>query len=464
MIKLDKKCHFIGIGGIGMSGLAKILLHRNHQVSGSDIAASAVTEGLEKSGAKVFVGHASDRVQADMTVVYSTDIQPTNPEYLAAKEMKCHLIHRSELLGLLMHAYQSFAIAGTHGKTTTSSLLTWVLESSGLSPSYAVGGVIPQLLSNAGTGKGSHFVAEACESDGSFLNYHPFGAIVTNIDFDHMNNYASKEAHIAAFVKFMSQVKSSEHLFWCRDDPHLTQANSSSPTAVSRIIGISYGFHPESQLRASAFVQNGWTISFDIAFRGNMYRQVEVALTGRHNALNSLAVFGLALSIGIPEAEIRRALRSFGGVCRRCEKKGERHGVEFYDDYGHHPTEISATLKAVRSAVGERRLVVVYQPHRYTRAIDCQGLYGGVFSDADGLFITEIYAAGETPIPGVSHEQIIREAQADLGPRCYGVARAQAAAVLADFLQPGDVCLTLGAGDIHRLYSEIRENTLAIKT
>ena len=381
-----------------------------------------------------------------MTVVYSTDIKKDNPEYQAALNLKCPLIHRSELLQKLMENYQALAVAGTHGKTTTTALLTWVLECSGQAPSYAIGGVVPQLAANAGLGRGKYFVAEACESDGTFLNYRPYGGIVTNIDFDHMDYYGTEAALLGAFNQFMKQAASPEHLFWCGDDARLEKLQGP---------GISYGFSPHCRLRASHFKQHGWSISFDAAFNGKVYRQVEVALTGKHNALNALAVFGLALSLGIEESAIRQALRSFGGVLRRCEKKGEAHGIEFFDDYAHHPTELRATLRAIRDAIGERRLVVVYQPHRYTRARDCMGMYGGVFNDADALFVTEIYAAREQPIPEVTHEKIIAEIQKDLKHRCHHVNRQKAAEILAKFLRPHDVCVTLGAGDVSKVSGEI---------
>jgi len=443
---MSNKMHFIGIGGIGMSGLARLMLNKNCQISGSDIASNAIAEGLSKAGATVHIGHKAENITPDMTIVYSTDIKKDNPEYQAALQLKCPIMHRSELLQQIMENFCALAVAGTHGKTTTSSLLTWVLKECGLAPSFAIGGVVPQLATNAHEDKGKHFVAEACESDGTFLNYRPNSAIVTNIDFDHMDYYGSETALIAAFKKFMEQVKDTKHLFWCGDDSRLEKLNAP---------GINYGFGNHCQLRGSQFQQKGWTTSFDIEFQGKTYAQVEVALTGKHNALNSLAVFGLALSLGIDENAIRAAFKSFGGVLRRCEKKGESHGILFLDDYAHHPTELKATLKAIRSAIGERRLVVVYQPHRYSRAKDCMGHYKGVFNDVDALFVTEIYAAREQPIPGVTHELIIEEIQNDLKKRCQFVERQEAADKLRAFIRPHDVVVSLGAGDLTNLSKEI---------
>lgn len=448
-----KKCHFIGIGGIGMSGLARLALSQDIAVSGSDIASSSVTDMLKQSGAKIYQGHSAGNISSDMTVIYSTDIKKDNPEYQAALQYKCPLMHRSELLQKLMESYRALTVAGTHGKTTTSALLAWVLESSGNSPSYAVGGIVPQLSSNAGHGKGKYFVAEACESDGTFLNYKPYGSIVTNIDFDHMDHYVTEQALIDAFKQFIGQVKSTEHLFWCGDDSRLRQL---SPP------GISYGFGSHCILKASNFQQHGWTMHFDVEFKGKTYPQLEVALTGKHNALNALAVFGLALSLGLSEKAIREALRTFKGVMRRCEKKGETHGILFLDDYGHHPTELKATLKAIRQAVGERRMVVVYQPHRYSRAKECMGCYSQVFEEADQLFVTEIYAAREEPIPGVTHEKIIAEIQQERKSRCRYLPRDQAASTLAAYLRPHDVLVTLGAGDVTKISGEVLSE-LALK-
>lgn len=443
---MSEHYHFIGIGGIGMSGMARILLGQRIQVSGSDIGANAVIEALKDAGATISIGHSSQNVKPGMTVVYSTDIKKDNPEYQAALTHSCRMLHRSQLLQKLMENSQSLAVAGTHGKTTTSSLLTWVLMQGGVNPSYAIGGVVPQLKSNAGQGQGNYFVAEACESDGTFLNYTPHGAIVTNIDFDHMDYYGTEAVLIKAFQDFMSKVKSPKHLFWCGDDSRLKKIAEK---------GISYGFSNDCQLRASHFEQHGWMIRFDVHYQGKTYHDVEVSLTGRHNALNALAVFGMAISLGIDENAIRQALRTFAGVMRRCEKKGDEHGILFLDDYAHHPTEIRATLKAIREAIGERRLVVAYQPHRYTRAKELMGTYQGIFSDADKLFVTEIYAAREAPIPGVTHEKIIAEIQQDLKDRCQHVERSHIASALCDYLRPHDVCVTLGAGDITKLSGEV---------
>lgn len=443
---MTTKCHFIGIGGIGMSGLARILLKQNIQVSGSDISSNYVTEGLVKAGAKVFVGHSPDNISPEMTVIYSTDIKKDNPEFQAALSMKCPMLHRSDLLLQLMHGYKTLAIAGTHGKTTTTALLTAVLSEADFDPCFAVGGILPNLQVNAGYGKGEYFVAEADESDGSFLKYSPWGAIVTNIDTDHMDYYKSDDKLKEAFKDFIGKVESSQNLFWCGDDARLVSLKPK---------GISYGFDKHCLLRATRFSQEGWSISFDANFKGRAYADIEVALTGRHNALNALAVFGLALSIGVPEQSIRKAFKNFHGVMRRCEKKGESQGVLFIDDYAHHPTEIMATLKALREAAGERRLIAVFQPHRYTRTQECLGTYGKIFDDADALFITDIFGAGETPISGLTSKCIAEEVKQHSTIPFMLVQRKDLAREIGTFLRPHDIVVGLGAGDITKLGPEL---------
>ncbi|PJD97874.1 MAG: UDP-N-acetylmuramate--L-alanine ligase [Parachlamydia sp.] len=435
-----KDVHFIGIGGIGMSGLAQILLSQDIKVTGSDLTESRVTKKLAEAGATLFIGHCASYVKPGTTVVYTSDIQENNPEYLAAKNLQCPLLHRSDLLSLLMQKYQTLAVTGTHGKTTTSSLLTWVLHVAGQDPSFAVGGVIAQLDANAGHGHGKYFVAEADESDGSFLCYRPFGGIITNIGLDHMNYYQTEEALSNAFHTFSTQIESAQHLFWCRDDERLRKLN---------IQGVSYGFDPVSDLRILKFTQKGWKTVFDVVYQGKQFSQIEISQIGSYNVLNASAVFGLALNLGIDEQLIRKGLATFPGVGRRCTHRGEVQGVLFIDDYAHHPNEIRATLKAIRHAIGEKRLIVLFQPHRYTRTKECLGTYQGIFAPADLLYITDIYAAGEEEIPGLSHENILAELKLDRQLSCSYASRQGIADCVYGKLLPHDVVVTLGAGDIH---------------
>jgi UDP-N-acetylmuramate--alanine ligase len=443
-----EKCHFIGIGGIGMSGLARIMLGHNIPITGSDIATSYVTEGLEKAGAKVFIGHSAEYIAPNTTVVYGSDIKESNPEYQAALTLKCPILHRSELLAFLMKDYKTLSVTGTHGKTTTSALLTYVLTYADLDPAFAVGGVIQQLQANAGHGEGDYFVAEADESDGTFLNYHSFGAIITNINLDHMNHFITEERLLQSFQQFASQVASSEHLFWCGDNVRLKSLS---------LPGISYGVGEDCMLRAQNIRQEGWKNVFDVTFKGKSYSQVEVALIGHHNVLNALAVFGLALTLGIDEGILRRALAFFEGTKRRCDKKGEVQGVLVLDDYAHHPTEIMTTLKGIRKSIKEKRLIAVFQPHRYTRTKDCLGTYAGIFESADELVITDLFGAGETPIAGVTHEPVLAEIQVATRIPCRYVPRQSLTQFLATFVRPHDVVVTLGAGDVTKVGAELVE-------
>lgn len=440
--------HFIGIGGIGMSGLARILLERNLPVSGSDIASSYVTEGLVKAGATIAIGHSSENISSNMTIVCTTDIKGNNPEYMEAKRLKCPILHRSDLLKQLMDGYKCLAVAGTHGKTTTTSLLTTTLVAGGVDPSFAVGGILPQFQSNAGNGKGEYFIAEADESDGTFLKYDPFGAIITNIDLDHMDHYQTESVLINAFGEFAKKVKSPKHLFWCGEDERLKSL---------KLPGISYGFEKYCALRVTRWEQKEWQLEFDLVFQDKIYKSVNVALVGRHNILNSLAVFGLACSLGISENAIREAFATFGGVKRRCEKKGDFKNVLLLDDYAHHPTEIKTTLEGIRKVISKRRLIAIFQPHRYSRTMSCLGTYGGIFDSVDELIITDIFGAGETPIPGLSHANVLSEIQQKAKMPSKYIPRKQLLEVIAAEVRPNDVVVTLGAGDITKLGGELVE-------
>ncbi len=446
---MTEKCHFIGIGGIGMSGLARILLDtQNTAVTGSDRTTNSLIEDLRLKGAEVHIGHDPKFIPADATVIYSSDIATDNPEYLAAQELNCKMLHRADLLVALANGQNLLGVTGTHGKTTTSGLLAHVFLEAGKDPSFAVGGVIPGTQVNGLKGKGGDFIAELDESDGSFLKFHPDGAIVTNIGSDHISHYGTKESLLNAFKQFCSQVKNPDHLFWCGDNMYLKGM---------ALKGISYGFTEVCQLRAYNLIQEEWSVCYDIDYKGKIYTNVRIPLIGAHNALNSLAVFGLCLSLGIEEASIRKAFLSFAGICRRAEKKGVYNEILVLDDYAHHPTEISATLNALRIAIGERRLVVLYQPHRYSRIRDCLGSFGGIFDEADEVFLTEIYPAGEKPIPGISHEDIMEENEQCSSTSFRHVPFHDLVAEAVKFLQPHDVVVTLGAGNITQVGPQILE-------
>lgn len=438
--------HFIGIGGIGMSALARILLQRGISVSGSDIASSAITENLKADGAEIFIGHAAENLKEKATVVYNTMIAAENPEYQEAQKKECPLIHRSDLLKELMEGHLPLLVSGTHGKTTTSSLLAHVLSEAGLSPSFAIGGVPRSLGSNGSHGKGKYFVAEADESDGSFLKYQGYGAIITNIDNDHIDHWGNEEKLIRGFHQFAQQVKSADHLFYCHDDEKLR---------ALKIRGVGYGFGDKAPLHVTNFHQEEWRNIFDLRFEGRQYTEIEIPLVGGHNVLNAAAVFGLALHLNIGEDQIKKALSVFQGVGRRAEKKGEEKEILVYDDYAHHPTEIFATLHAIKAAIGKRRLVVAFQPHRYSRTKECLDLFPKAFAPADELIVTDIYGAGEKPIEGITTDFLFKKISAKCAFPVLYFPRKELVDSLCKRLQKGDLLLTMGAGDITKVGPEV---------
>ncbi|HUD02102.1 MAG TPA: UDP-N-acetylmuramate--L-alanine ligase, partial [Rhabdochlamydiaceae bacterium] len=444
------KYHFIGIGGIGMSALARILLKRGATVQGSDPAPTYVTEGLQKAGAEVYAQHSASYLQTPCTTVYGSAIKSDHPEYKAAVDQKFPLLHRSDLLAHLMEGYRTLLVAGTHGKTTTSCLLTHVLDVADMDPTFALGGIALNFYSNGDQGKGEYFVAEADESDGTFLKYPAFGAIITNIEEDHLDYWKTGQALIEGFRQFAAKVPSL--LWWCADDPILRSLN---------LQGHSYGFTKDADLQITTWRQDGFKLVFDLTFQGKLYSNIELALIGKHNVENGAAVFGLALELGISEAAIREAFLTFKGVKRRLEKKGEKRAVSFYDDYAHHPTEIITTLKGIRQAIGERRLVVAFQPHRYTRVRDCWKEFIHACEEADVVFMTDIWSAGEKPIEGITTEKLYRDIKAANPFPVFYHPRAEFSTAIASFLRPHDVVISLGAGDVTEVCHEILQKEIS---
>lgn len=444
---MKENYHFIGIGGIGMSGLARILFNQGFSVTGSDIALNANIEKLIHEGVQVTLGHSAENITSPSTIVYSSDIKSNNLEYEAAIKLGIPLMHRSQLLAHLIHEKRSFAVGGTHGKTTTSSLLTSVFVQAGLDPSYALGGIVNSLQTNACGGSGQDFILEADESDGSFLNYHPYGAIVTNIDRDHLVSYQGcQKVLINAFKNFLEQVQSKSHLFWCGDDFHLRHISQD---------GQSYGFHETCDWKIIDWKQVGFFSYFDLEYQGKIYQNIELSLIGKHNIQNAAAVFGLSIVCGISEDTIRETFKKFQGVSRRCQNKGTFNNIHFLDDYAHHPTEIKTTLEGIRKAEPLKRLIAVFQPHRYTRTEECKGLFGSVFDAADYLILTDIYSAGEKPIPGISIDLIKEEIESKSSMSCRYHPRVDLSDALCQLIQPNDLVITLGAGDITHLSSEV---------
>lgn len=438
--------HFIAIGGIGMSALARILIQKGAVVSGSDNQKSPITDSLERAGAQIFIGYSPRNLPNQALIVYSTHVQDGNAEFKEANRVGLPLIHRSQLLAQLLEEKKALLVAGTHGKTTTSSLLAHVLNGCGLNPSYAIGGIVHSLGNNGGEGTGDYFVAEACESDGTFLAYRGFGGIITNIDDDHLDFWKTEEALIDGFSTVLKSFSSKEHLFYCIDDENLELL---APQ------GISYGFSKNAEARILGYLQEGWGQYFTLSFRGKIYPDIFVPIIGEHNILNSAAVFALGLQLQIPQELLREALQTFEGIGRRLEKKGEGGGIVVYDDYGHHPTEIATTLKGLKGAIGNRRLVVVFQPHRYTRSRDCIDDFPSAFAHADIICITDIYSAGETAIPGIDIDLLFRKIQAVQREKITYFPRDNLLQNLIHFLKKDDVVLTIGAGDVTKLGPEL---------
>jgi len=431
-----------------MSALARIVLSRGFPVSGSDHQSSAITESLTKEGAYISIGYTAENLPEGAIVVYSTAVLNNNPELLAAKERGFTIIHRSELLRRLIQGKKGLLVAGTHGKTTTSSLLTHVLHECGMAPSYAIGGMIHSLGNNGGEGFGDYFIAEACESDGTFLDYPGFGGIITNIDKDHLDYWKTEEALVQGFRTFIEGITSKQHILFCADDERLSRM---SPQ------GISYGFSRRAMARISQYSQQGWTLFFDLEFQGRTFKDIEVTLIGRHNVLNSSAVFVLGLQLGISETSLRSALKSFCGVGRRVEKRGDAGGVTIFDDYGHHPAEIVTTLEAIKTAIGKRRLIAVFQPHRYTRTRDCLEGFSEAFVHADLMCLTDIYSAGELPISGINVETLLETIRLKQRGEVLYMPRKNISIQIRGILKQGDVVVTIGAGDITKVGAELLE-------
>lgn len=442
--------HFVGIGGIGMSGIAEVLLNLGFSVSGSDLETSPLTEHLASLGAVIHEGHAKEHIGGCDVVVVSSAISADNPEVAAARELSIPVIPRTEMLAELMRMRTGVAVAGAHGKTTTTSLAAVVLDAAGLDPTIVVGGRVRGLKANARLGAGKFLVAEADESDGNFVRLSPVFALITNIDEEHLDFYGGLEKIHDAFVTFANRVPFNGAVICCVDDP---QVRVVMPRIERRIV--TYGFGPEAHVRGTGVKPVGACMEFELNIGGTRMGRLTLGQPGRHYVLNALAVCALAEEIGIGFEHLQAAFSSFEGVGRRFEIKGEAGGVLFVDDYGHHPSEIAATIQAAREHY-RRRLVVVFQPHRYTRTRDLQDRFDRCFEGADELFITRIYAAGERPIPGISGELVYRAARKGGMKNINYLPEWEdlRSAVGAD-LEANDLLLTLGAGDIWKLGEEL---------
>jgi UDP-N-acetylmuramate--alanine ligase len=451
------RVHFVGIGGIGMSGIAEVLLNMGYPVSGSDVKASASTRRLEPLGARICIGHDAANLGDAEVVVYSSAVRPDNPELVLARQRKIPVIPRAEMLAELMRLKFSVAVAGAHGKTTTTSLVAQMLaHAEGFDPTIVVGGRLLAMGTNAKLGKGDYLVAEADESDGSFLHLLPTIAVITNIDAEHLDHYTNLEAIQSAFVEFANKVPFYGSVVLCLDD-----ANARAILSRLEKRALTYGMEPEDGSPAAADVSGRILESgdegtrFEVRQRGRLLGEARVRMPGDHNVLNALAAITVGLELEVPFAQIARSLEEFLGVARRFEIRAVEHDVVFVDDYGHHPTEIAATLRAAKRNY-TRRLVVVFQPHRYTRTKFLLSEFGRAFFDADVLFLADIYAASEDPIPGVDSDLLARTIrQRGHQSVTYVPDKEQLTAAVASSIQPGDLVLTLGAGDVSSWNDEI---------
>jgi UDP-N-acetylmuramate--alanine ligase len=451
MFSSIKKVHFVGVGGIGMSGIAEILLDQGFAVSGSDRAVSENTERMKALGATVFIGHDVRNVQADVdVVVYSSAVPPENPELAVAQERKIPVIRRAEMLAEVMRLRYGIGIAGTHGKTTTTSMVGLVLIEGGIDPTVIVGGRLRGLAgSNARLGKGEFIVVEADEFDRSFLSITPTIAVLTTLETDHLDCYRDLEDIKAAFVQFAQKVPFYGFVVLCLDEPALQDI---MPKLKKKIV--TYGLNGQADLQAVEIVHRANTTTFTVVYEGKDLGAIVLQIPGKHNVQNALAAIAVGLQLNVPFATIKSGIERFTGVFRRWEVKAEVNGIVVIDDYAHHPTEIKATLAGAKSG-WRRRVVCVFQPHLYSRTRDFYDEFGRAFFNADVLVLTDVYPAREEPIQGVSGELIVNAAR-EFGHKQvhYVPDKNNVPAFLMKIKQPGDMIITMGAGDIWKYGEE----------
>jgi UDP-N-acetylmuramate--alanine ligase len=447
MLQKKHRVHFVGIGGIGMSGIAEVLLTLGYSVSGSDLHESELTERLRKLGAQMFIGHHEENLAANPSVVViSTAVKYSNPEVLEARRRQIPVIARAEMLAELMRVKYGIAVAGSHGKTTTTSLVAAVLSAAGLDPTMVIGGRVRMLGTNAKMGEGEILVAEADESDGSFLLLSPTIAVVTNIDREHMDFYQTMERLSDSFLDFINKIPFYGLAVLCLDN---ASVRAVLPKVRKRFT--TYGLSSDADFSAQDLKLNDSGVELSVLHRTKPIGKLRLQLLGRHSATNALAAVAVAHELEIPFSHTAEALEAFTGIHRRCEIKGQPKGVMIIDDYGHHPAEIRATIGAIRES-WQRPLTVIFQPHRYSRTRDLFDDFLTAFEGADRLILTEIYPAGEDPLPGASSEvlyqAIKRKGHLDVE---FVPDKSLIAKQLAATLQSGDVALTLGAGDIYKV-------------
>ncbi|MCX0329522.1 UDP-N-acetylmuramate--L-alanine ligase [Acinetobacter radioresistens] len=460
-----KQIHFVGIGGAGMCGIAEVLKNQGYCVSGSDIKASKTTAQLEENGIEVFIGHAADNIKDASVLVVSTAIDPENPEVKAAIEQRIPVVRRAEMLGELMRYRHGIAVAGTHGKTTTTSLLTCMLAEEGMDPTYVIGGLLNRTGVNAALGASRYIVAEADESDASFLYLEPMAAIVTNIDADHMDTYGgSFDVLKDTFIQFLHKLPFYGLAVVCGDDANIREIMP----RIARPL-LTYGFNPDNDIRAVDVEQDGMRSHFTVLRKDREPLRLTINQPGLHNVLNALAAIGVATDEGVSDAAIGRALEGFSGVGRRFQVQGEfgleQGTVKLVDDYGHHPKEVEATIKAARQSHPDRRLVMMFQPHRFSRTRDCFDDFVDVLSQVDQLLLLEVYPAGEKPIVGADSRSLARSIRlrGEVEPILIDPVEGNLQNVIQKVLQPNDLLLTQGAGNVGAISLELAHHQLYLK-
>jgi len=457
-----KVVHFVGIGGIGMSGIAEVLHNLGYDVTGSDVKDSETTKRLKDLGIRVYIGHEAENIDNAHVVVVSSAVSGNNPEIIEAKRKFIPVIPRAEMLAELARLKYGILVAGAHGKTTTTSLISTILAHAGFDPTVIIGGRLKATGSNARLGQGEFLVAEADESDGSFLKLSPTIAVATNIDREHMDFFQSMDSLKEAFRSFLDKIPFYGVSIVSIENEHLREL---LPSLHRRYI--TYGFHSEAEIYAKNIRKGFMSVSFEATYKGRSIGDFDLPLSGEHNVLNSLAAIGVALELQIDIPMIKEALRRFGGIQRRFEFKGEAKEIKVFDDYGHHPTEIKATLKAAKEGLihnqalkveGQepRRLFVLFQPHRYSRTKDLMDEFASSFNDADFLILLDVYSAGERPIEGVSSATLLER----IKKRCcnntlYLKDKEEAIRHIISHMSKGDMLLTLGAGDVWKIGDEI---------
>ncbi|RTZ90122.1 MAG: UDP-N-acetylmuramate--L-alanine ligase [Deltaproteobacteria bacterium] len=453
MHKRFYKIHFVGIGGIGMSGIAELLHNQGYEVSGSDLKESDTTRRLAEMGCKIVYGHHPDHIKDAHVVVMSSAVQPDNPEIIAARNRQIPVIPRAEMLAELMRMKQGVAVAGSHGKTTTTSLVATVLNQAGLDPTIVIGGKLNSIGSNAKLGEGEYIVAEADESDGSFLKLNPILAIITNIDPEHMEYFKTMDNLREAFITFANKVPFYGAAIVCLDHPEIQRI---LPQIQKRVV--TYGVTAQANFQAVNIRQEEFETIFDLVIQQSPSGEIRVRMPGEHNALNALAAIATAWELGIDLETVKKALRAFEGIQRRFQLRHRIDDILIIDDYGHHPREIEATLRAAKGG-WQRRVIAIFQPHRYTRVRDLADEFERCFYQADKLIVTDIYPAGEKPIEGV-HARNLYEGILNHGHRdvTYIPDKSDIAPTLASIVQPGDMVITLGAGDVWKVGDELAEH------